>query len=100
MLARILTAVVLMPAVVLAVWFAPPALFTATAAVVATLALIEFFDLGERVGLRAFRKWTIASAAGLFYAQYSLGLVETHSLGEGLSLVRHAASAASSKNPG
>jgi phosphatidate cytidylyltransferase len=96
MLARILTAVVLMPAVVLAVWFAPPGLFTATAAVVAALALIEFFDLGERVGLRAFRKWTIACAAGLFYAQYSLGLVETHSLGEGLSLVRHAASAASS----
>jgi phosphatidate cytidylyltransferase len=96
MVARILTAVVLMPAVVLAVWFGPPALFTAIAAVVAILALIEFFDLGERVGLRAFRKWTIACAAGLFYAQYSLGLVETHLLGEGLSLVRHAASAASS----
>lgn len=92
MLPRILTAVVLIPAVVAVVWFGPPALFTAIAAVIATLALIEFLDLGERVGLRAIRKWTIACAGGLFYAQYSLGLVETHSLGEGLSLVRHAAS--------
>jgi phosphatidate cytidylyltransferase len=91
MIPRILTAAVLIPAVVVLVWFGPPALVAAMAAVVAILALIEFLDLGERVGLLGIRKWTIASAAGLFYAQYCVGLVETRSLGEGISLVRNAA---------
>ncbi len=52
---------------------------------------MKFFDLGERLGARPFRKWTLACATALFYAQYSLGRVETHSLGGGVSLVRNAA---------
>jgi phosphatidate cytidylyltransferase len=95
MIPRILTAAVLIPAVVALVWFGPPALVAAMAAVVGILALIEFFDLGERVGLRAIRKWTIACAAGLFYGQYCVGLIETHSLGEGISLVRNTAAVVS-----
>ena len=95
MIPRILTAAVLIPAVVALVWFGPPALVAAMAAVVGILALIEFFDLGERVGLRAIRKWTIACAAGLFYGQYCVGLIETHSLGEGISLVRNTAAVSS-----
>ena len=70
MLARILTAAVLIPAVIALVWWGPLALLAAAAACVAILALVEFFRLGERVGLRAFQKWTIACVAGLFYAQY------------------------------
>lgn len=88
MLARILTACVLIPVVVALVWWAPPVLLAAAAAAVALLALFEFFHLGERVGLRPFRKWTMVCAAGLFYAQYSRGLVETHSLGRGVSIVQ------------
>jgi phosphatidate cytidylyltransferase len=91
MLLRILTAVVLIPIVVALVWWGPPALLAAVAAGVAVLALIEFFDIGERVGLQAYRKWTIACSIGIFYAQFSQGLMETRALGEGVSLVRNAA---------
>jgi phosphatidate cytidylyltransferase len=91
MLVRILTALVLIPCVVILVWWAPPAILTVAAAIVAVIALVEFFDLGERIGLHAFRKWTIVCTAGLFYAQHSLGLVETHNLSGGVSIIRDAA---------
>jgi phosphatidate cytidylyltransferase len=91
MLRRILTALVLIPIVLALVWWGPAWLLAAIAALIAILALVEFFDLGERIAMRPFRKWTIVCAAGLFYAQYSLGLVETHSLAEGYSIVRSAA---------
>lgn len=92
MLLRILTAAVLIPIVIALVWFGPPALLAAVAAIVAVLALMEFFDLGERGGLRAFPKWTVVCAVGLFFAQYSAGLVESHPLGEDLTVVRNVAS--------
>jgi len=78
MLARILTGVILIPVVIALVWWGPPALTAACAAGVSMLAMLEFFDLGERMGLGAFRYWTFACAAGIFYAQYSAGLIETH----------------------
>jgi phosphatidate cytidylyltransferase len=89
MLLRILTALVLIPIVVALVWWGPAWVLAIVAAGVAILALVEFFELGERVGLRAFRAWTIVCAGGIFYAQYSLGLVETHSLTGSISIVRH-----------
>lgn len=92
MLVRILTALVLIPVVVILVWWAPPAILTVAAALVAIVALFEFFDLGERIGLHAFRKWTIVCTVALFYAQHSLGLVETHNLSGGVSIIREAAS--------
>jgi phosphatidate cytidylyltransferase len=91
MFLRILTAAVLIPAVVALVWWGSPAFLAAAAAGVALLALAEFFNLGERMGLRGFRKWGMICAAGLFYAQYSLGLVERHALAGGVSIVRDAA---------
>jgi len=91
MLLRILTALVLIPIVVALVWWGPAWILAAVATLVSILALLEFFDLGERIAMRPFRKWTIVCAAGLFYSQYSLGLVETHSLAEGYSIVRSAA---------
>lgn len=94
MLVRILTALVLIPVVVILVWWAPPAILTVAAALVAIVALFEFFDLGERIGLHAFRKWTIVCTAALFYAQHSLGLIETHNLSGGVSIIREAASGA------
>jgi phosphatidate cytidylyltransferase len=89
MLARILTATVLIPMVLALVWWGPPALLAAIAAGVAILALLEFFNLAGRMGLRAFRDWTLACAVGIFYAQYTAGLVETHSF-LGVSIVREA----------
>jgi phosphatidate cytidylyltransferase len=94
MLLRILTAAVLLPVVVVLVWWGPAGLLAAVAAFVAILALTEFFHLGERLGLRAFRLWTAVCAAFLFYAQYSLGGVRSHSLGAGLTIVGSSASRA------
>jgi phosphatidate cytidylyltransferase len=87
MLARILTACILIPLVVALVWWGPAWLLAVAAATVALLALLEFLHLGERVGLRAFRKWTLLCAAGLFYAQYSQGLTATYPFGHGVSIV-------------
>lgn len=91
MLRRIFTALVLIPIVVALVWWGPTWVLAAVAAFIAILALIEFFDLGERMGMRAFRRWTFVCSVALYYAQYSQGLVETHTFGEGLSIVRNAA---------
>jgi phosphatidate cytidylyltransferase len=91
MLLRILTAAVLIPLVVALIWWGPAAVIAAAAALVAILALVEFFQIANRMGLRAFRKWTMFSTALLFYAQYSLGLIETHTLSGGVSIVRDAA---------
>ncbi|MGH9698998.1 MAG: phosphatidate cytidylyltransferase [Candidatus Acidiferrales bacterium] len=93
MLLRILTAVILIPAIVAVVWYGPYALVAALAAVVAILALRELFALGDRHGLRGFRKWTCFCAALMFYAQYSIGLAEKHTLEGGLMLVRSSGSA-------
>jgi phosphatidate cytidylyltransferase len=90
MLLRILTAVVLIPVVVALVWWGPPALLAAVAGIVAILALIEFFELANRVGQRGYQKWTMVCVGGIFYAQYSQGFVETRTVSEGLSLVRSA----------
>ena len=88
MLLRIVTAAVLIPVVVALVWWGPLPLLAAIAAVVAILALVEFFALGTRAGFHAFPKWTILCAAALFYAQYSASLIETHELSGGVSVVR------------
>ena len=80
MLLRILTAAALIPIVVALIWFAPPWVLAAAAALVSIIALREFFYLADRQGTAGFKKWTIACSAGLFYAQYSLGLVETRNL--------------------
>jgi phosphatidate cytidylyltransferase len=72
------------------VWWGPSALIAALAGIVAILALVEFFELANRVGQRGYKKWTMVCVAGLFYAQYSQGFLETHTIGEGLSLVRSA----------
>jgi len=88
MLARVVTALVLAPTVVALVWFGPPAVLAAIAALVAILALIEFLKLGENLGLRAFPNWTIVSAAAIFFVQYAAGLTETHTLSGGNMLVR------------
>jgi phosphatidate cytidylyltransferase len=91
MLLRIATAAVLIPIVVALVWWGPPALLAALAGLIALLALSELFDLGDKIGLRAFKKWTCFSAALVFYSQYSEGLIETRSFSEGVSVVRNAA---------
>jgi phosphatidate cytidylyltransferase len=88
MLLRIATAAVLIPVVIAIVWWAPPVLLAALAALIAILALLEFFNLGDRIGLRGFKKWSYFCAALIFYAQYSAGFLIKHSFSEGISIVR------------
>jgi phosphatidate cytidylyltransferase len=88
---RILTALVLIPIVVALVWWGPAWLLAIIATVIAILALIEFFELGDRVGLRAFRQWTLFGAALIFYSQFSSGLLQTRSVSsEMLAVIRTA----------
>jgi phosphatidate cytidylyltransferase len=91
MLLRLATAAVLIPIVVALVWWAPAILLAGIAAVVAILALVEFLNLGDRIGLRGFKLWTYFCAVLIFYAQFSLGRLETHTLAGGISMVRDAA---------
>jgi phosphatidate cytidylyltransferase len=90
MLMRILTAAVLIPVVVALVWWGPAALLAGVAALVALVALNEFFALGERVSMHGFRSWTMLCALGIFYAQYAAGMVEMRSLAGGDLLIRDA----------
>ncbi|HEY4950596.1 MAG TPA: phosphatidate cytidylyltransferase [Candidatus Acidoferrales bacterium] len=91
MLLRLATAAVLIPIVVALVWWAPAIILAGIAAVVAILALVEFLNLGERIGLRGFKLWTYFCTVLLFYAQFSLGRIETHTLAGDISMVRDAA---------
>jgi len=91
MLLRLLTAAVLIPVVVALVWWAPALILAGIAAVVAILALVEFLNLGDRIGLRGFKLWTYFCTVLIFYAQFSLGRIETHTLAGGVSMVRDAA---------
>ena len=91
MLLRLATAAVLIPVVVALVWWAPAIILAGIAAVVAILALVEFLNLGERIGLRGFKLWTYFCTVLVFYAQFSLGRIETHTLAGGISMVRDAA---------
>jgi phosphatidate cytidylyltransferase len=91
MLLRLATAAVLIPIVVALVWWAPAIILAGIAAVVTILALVEFLNLGERIGLRGFKLWTYFCTVLIFYAQFSLGRIETHSFAGGVSMVRDAA---------
>jgi phosphatidate cytidylyltransferase len=82
MLLRIVTGVVLIAVVVALVWWGPAWLVAVVAALTAILALSEFFALGERLGLRAFKKWTLVCTAALFYAQYAAGTAETRAFAD------------------
>jgi phosphatidate cytidylyltransferase len=90
MLLRLATAAVLIPIVLALVWWAPPIALAGIAAIVAILALVEFLNLGERIGLRGFKLWTYFCTVLIFYAQFSLGRIETHTLAGGISMVRDA----------
>lgn len=74
---RIVTGVILIAVVVSLVWWGPAWLLAIVAALIAVLALNEFFMLGERLGLRAFKKWTFVCAAGIFWAQSGMALFDS-----------------------
>jgi phosphatidate cytidylyltransferase len=73
MVRRVLTSIVLIPAIVAAVLWAPTAALAALAALVLLLALDEFFRLAERQAMHGYRFWTMLCALGLLYAQWAAG---------------------------
>ena len=89
MLRRILTAVVLIPAVVAIIWWAPPLVVAAVGTVVLLLAIREFFALGDRMGLRAYRGWTMLCTVALVYAQWMKGMEVRNAVGFEAELVRN-----------
>jgi phosphatidate cytidylyltransferase len=69
-LIRLATAATLIPAVTAAIWWGPTWLLAGLAAIVAVIALREFFAMGERIGFRAYRTWTCLAALGIFAQQW------------------------------
>src|SRR5271168_1190899 len=91
MLRRILTAAVLIPVVVALIWWAPPLAVAAAGAIVVLLAMHEFFALGDRMGLRAYHRWTMFCTVGLIYAQWMKGSEIHRAIGTDGELITHAA---------
>jgi phosphatidate cytidylyltransferase len=88
MLKRIFTAAVLMPLIVILVYWGPSLAVAVVAAGVALIALLEFFGLTAQMGLPAFRNWTFICTAALFFAQWSSGRAEIRHLASNVELIR------------
>ena len=86
--ARILTAAILIPAVVAVVWWGPTWLVAAAAGGIALLALFEFFSLGARLNLQAYRFWTALCALGIFFQQWTASAARSYQVGHNLRLIR------------
>jgi phosphatidate cytidylyltransferase len=69
---RVATALVLIPVVVGLVLFTPTWMVAIATAVVTVLALWEYFALGEAIGHRAYRVWTVLCALVLVFVQYTV----------------------------
>jgi phosphatidate cytidylyltransferase len=69
-LQRVITAAILIPIVIAAVWWGPSWLVAFMTALVTIAALLEFFALGAQVGLHAYRLWTCLAAAGIVAEQW------------------------------
>jgi phosphatidate cytidylyltransferase len=72
---RVLTALVLMPVAIGIVLFAPTWGVAIALAVLTVLALWEYFALGEAIGHRAYRFWTIFCALLLIVTQLAMALL-------------------------
>jgi phosphatidate cytidylyltransferase len=85
---RIATAAVMIPAVVAVVWWGSTGLVTALAGLVTLLALLEFFALGERIGLHGYRIWTSVCALAVLFQQWAATEAQSWTLGRNFRLTR------------
>jgi phosphatidate cytidylyltransferase len=69
--ARIATAAILIPVVVAVVWWGSTGLVAALVALITLLALLEFFSLGARINLHAYRFWTCLCAVAIVFQQWA-----------------------------
>jgi phosphatidate cytidylyltransferase len=72
---RVLTAAILIPLVVAAVWWGPTWLIANAALLVAIAALVEFFQIAAHLGFRAYRIWTCLAAAAIIGQQFYVSRV-------------------------
>jgi phosphatidate cytidylyltransferase len=89
--ARILTAAVLIPAVVALALWGSTALVAAFGAMVALLALAEFFTLAERLNLHSYRYWTYVCTMGVFFQQWTASGAQSWRIGRTLRLTQSSA---------
>ena len=81
-LTRVLTALVLIPVVVGVVLFTPTWAVAIATAVITVLALWEYFALGDAIGHRAYRLWTIACSLAMIFSQWLTASRELHLFSE------------------
>jgi phosphatidate cytidylyltransferase len=67
---RVLTAAILIPVVVAAIWWGPNWLIALMTTAVSILALHEFFSIAAHPNLPSYRLWTYISAAGIIAQQW------------------------------
>jgi phosphatidate cytidylyltransferase len=67
---RVLTAAILIPLVVAAIWWGPTWLIAIVSAFVAVAAMLEFFSIAARLGFQAYRFWACLAAAGIIGQQW------------------------------
>jgi phosphatidate cytidylyltransferase len=85
---RVATAAVLIPFVVGLVLFGSTAWVALALALIVALAMLEYFSLGDAIGHRAYRVWTVTCGLLLVYAQWAVTLQASYPLGWGLTLHR------------
>jgi phosphatidate cytidylyltransferase len=74
-----MTAAVLIPVVVVVIWWGPKWLVAGLTGIFAVLALLEFFTMAERIGFHAYRLWTCLAAFGIFMQQWSVSWLASDS---------------------
>jgi len=80
---RVLTATILIPLVVAAIWWGPTWLIAIVSAFVAIAAMLEFFSISARLGFQAYRLWTCLAAAGIIAQQwYASRMASINRLGD------------------
>jgi phosphatidate cytidylyltransferase len=62
---RVMTAAILIPLVVAAIWWGPTWLIAIVTAFVAIAAMLEFFSIATRLGFQAYRLWSCLAAVGI-----------------------------------
>jgi phosphatidate cytidylyltransferase len=80
---RLLTAAILIPLVIAAIWWGPTWLIAIVAALVAIAAMLEFFSVAARLGFQAYRLWTCLAAAAVIAQQfYASRMASVNHLGD------------------
>lgn len=80
---RVLTAAILIPLVVAAIWWGPNWLIAVVCAFCAIAGILEFFSIAARIGAQGYRLWTCLAAAGIVAQQwYAARLASISTLGE------------------